>query len=94
MSEPQVELREPQPYLGIHEPSIDSIRQFADSTFPELFGWLSEHGVAPAGPPFIRVTTRSTTGASRSTSRSGCRSTACPRATPASAPMRCPRAAT
>ena len=54
MSEPQVELREPQTYLGIHEPSIDSIRQFADSTFPELFGWLSEHGVAPAGPPFIR----------------------------------------
>ena len=54
MSEPQVELREPQPYLGIHEPSIDTIRQFADSTFPELFGWLSEHGVAPAGPPFIR----------------------------------------
>jgi effector-binding domain-containing protein len=54
MSEPQVELREPQPYLGIHEPSIASIRQFADSTFPELFGWLSKHGVEPAGPPFIR----------------------------------------
>jgi effector-binding domain-containing protein len=54
MSEPQIELREPQRYLGIHAPSIDSIRQFADSAFPELFGWLREHGVAPAGPPFIR----------------------------------------
>jgi effector-binding domain-containing protein len=54
MSEPAIELREPQPYLGIHAPSIDSIRQFADSTFPELFGWLREHGVVPAGPPFIR----------------------------------------
>jgi effector-binding domain-containing protein len=54
MSEPTIELREPQPYLGIHAPSIDGIRQFADSTFPELFGWLSEHGVEPAGPPFIR----------------------------------------
>ena len=54
MSEPQIELREAQPYLGIHAPSIDGIRSFADSAFPELFGWLSEHGVAPAGPPFIR----------------------------------------
>lgn len=54
MSEPQLELREAQPYLGIHEPSIDGIRQFADSTFPELFAWLGEHGVAPAGPPFLR----------------------------------------
>jgi effector-binding domain-containing protein len=54
MSEPQLELREAQPYLGIHEPSIDGIRQFADSAFPELFAWLGEHGVAPAGPPFLR----------------------------------------
>jgi len=54
MSEPTIELREPQPYLGIHAPSIGDIRQFADTSFPELFGWLSEHGVAPAGPPFIR----------------------------------------
>lgn len=54
MSEPQVELREAQPYLGIHAPSIDGIRSFADTAFPELFAWLREHGVAPAGPPFIR----------------------------------------
>ena len=54
MSEPTIELREPQPYLGIHAPSIDGIRQFADATFPELFGWLSEHGVTPAAAPFIR----------------------------------------
>jgi effector-binding domain-containing protein len=54
MSEPTIELREAQPYLGIHAPSIDGIRQFADSAFPELFAWLGEHGVVPAGPPFIR----------------------------------------
>jgi effector-binding domain-containing protein len=54
VTEPRIELREPQPYLGIHAPSIDGIRRFADSAFPELFGWLGEHGVAPAGPPFIR----------------------------------------
>jgi effector-binding domain-containing protein len=54
MSEPAIELREAQPYLGIHAPSIDSIRRFADTAFPELFGWLGEHEIAPAGPPFIR----------------------------------------
>jgi hypothetical protein len=25
-----------------------------DQAFPELFGWLAEQAVAPAGPPFIR----------------------------------------
>ena len=54
MTEPQLELREAQPYLGIHAPVIDGIRSFADSAFPELFAWLREHGVAPAGPPFLR----------------------------------------
>lgn len=54
MSEPRTELREAQPYLGIHAPGIDGIRQFADTAFPALFGWLGEHGVTPAGPPFIR----------------------------------------
>jgi len=54
VTEPQVELREARPYVGIHEPSIDGIRRFADSAFPELFGWCREHGVEPAGPPFLR----------------------------------------
>jgi len=54
MSEPAIELREPQPYLGIHAPSLDGIRRFADTAFPELFTWLREHEIAPAGPPFIR----------------------------------------
>jgi DNA gyrase inhibitor GyrI len=25
-----------------------------DRTFPQLFAWLGQHGVEPAGPPFIR----------------------------------------
>jgi effector-binding domain-containing protein len=25
-----------------------------DTVFPELFGWLREHEVAPSGPPFLR----------------------------------------
>jgi effector-binding domain-containing protein len=54
MSEPQIELREAQPYLGIRAVVMHGIRDFADEAFPELFGWLFENGVAPAGPPFLR----------------------------------------
>jgi hypothetical protein len=54
MSEPQIALREAQPYLGIRAPVTNGIRSFADTAFPELFGWLSQHGVVPAGPPFLR----------------------------------------
>ena len=54
MNEPQIELREAQPYLGIRAVVTHGIRDFADSAFPELFGWLFEHGVAPGGPPFLR----------------------------------------
>jgi effector-binding domain-containing protein len=55
MSEPQIVLREAQPYLGIRAPvGNGGIRAFADGAFPELFGWLAQHGVAPAGPPFLR----------------------------------------
>jgi hypothetical protein len=54
MSEPQISLREAQPYLGIRAAVTHGIRDFADSAFPELFGWLFEHGISPAGPPFLR----------------------------------------
>jgi effector-binding domain-containing protein len=54
MNEPQIELREAQPYLGIRAAVTRGIRNFADSAFPELFGWLFEAGLTPAGPPFLR----------------------------------------
>jgi hypothetical protein len=54
MSEPEIVLREAQPYVGIRAAVTHGIRDFADSAFPELFGWLFENGVAPAGPPFLR----------------------------------------
>jgi effector-binding domain-containing protein len=54
MTEPQIELREAQPYLGIRAVVTHGIRDFADTAFPELFGWLFENGVTPAGPPFLR----------------------------------------
>jgi effector-binding domain-containing protein len=54
MSEPQISLREAELYLGIRARVTNGIRDFADSAFPELFGWLFQNGVAPAGPPFLR----------------------------------------
>ena len=33
----------------------DGVPAAVDSAFPALFAWLGEHGVSPAGPPFIRV---------------------------------------
>lgn len=53
--EPQIQERAEQHYAGIPmQVTMDGIAQAVDSGFPELFGWLQEHGVAPAGPPFIR----------------------------------------
>jgi hypothetical protein len=54
--EPQLRLRQAQPYLAIaaHVPTQAEFRRAADRGFPELFGWLAEHGVEPAGPLFIR----------------------------------------
>ncbi len=53
--EPQIQQRAEQPYAGIRMPvTMASLADAVDSGFPELFGWLQEHGIAPAGPPFIR----------------------------------------
>jgi effector-binding domain-containing protein len=54
MSEPTIELREAELYLGIRAVVTHGIRDFADAAFPELFGWLFANGAAPAGPPFLR----------------------------------------
>jgi hypothetical protein len=53
--EPQIEQRAEQPYAGIRlRVTMDGLPGEVDRGFPELFGWLAERGVAPAGPPFIR----------------------------------------
>jgi effector-binding domain-containing protein len=54
MSEPKTELRPAQPYLGISGEVADGVPPFVDHAFPELFGWLREHAVDPAGAAFIR----------------------------------------
>jgi effector-binding domain-containing protein len=53
--EPHIEQRAEQPYAGIRMcVTMADLSGAVDQGFPELFGWLAEHGVAPAGPPFIR----------------------------------------
>lgn len=54
MTEPEIQQRPAQPYLGIAGEITDGVPAFVDRAFPELFGWLREHAVEPAGAPFIR----------------------------------------
>jgi effector-binding domain-containing protein len=54
--QPRIQERAAQPYLAI--PLTVTMEggfgEEVESGFSELFGWLEEHGVAPAGAPFIR----------------------------------------
>ena len=54
--EPKIQQRAARPYVAIpaHVTSEAEFRRAADSGFPELFGWLQERGVKPAGRLFIR----------------------------------------
>jgi hypothetical protein len=53
--EPEVQERAAQSYAGIPVAvTMETFPAAADTGFPELFGWLAEHGVPPAGAPFIR----------------------------------------
>jgi hypothetical protein len=53
--EPAIGQRGEVPYAGIRmQFPMDGFAAAVDEAFPELFGWLAEHGVRPAGPPFIR----------------------------------------
>jgi RNA polymerase sigma-70 factor, ECF subfamily len=54
MTEPQIQQRDEQPYLAIRSEVTNGIPAVVDRSFPQLFAWLGEHGVEPAGPPFIR----------------------------------------
>ncbi len=54
-SEPQIQERAEQHYAGIRTlVAVTSLAEAVDAGFPELFGSLQEHGIAPDGPPFIR----------------------------------------
>ncbi len=62
MTFPTIEQRAARPYLGISGRITDGVPAFVDKAFPELFRWLGEHGVEPAGPPFIRLRELDTSG--------------------------------
>jgi hypothetical protein len=52
---PRVERRGAQPYVAVRrDGAIGELRAALHRGFPELFGWLADHGVGPAGPPFAR----------------------------------------
>lgn len=51
----QIQWREAQPYAAIPMVvTMDMLARAVDQGFPELFGWLAEHSIEPAGPPLIR----------------------------------------
>jgi RNA polymerase sigma-70 factor (ECF subfamily) len=53
--EPQIQERAAQPYLAIACEITDGVPAAVDRAFPELYGWLAEHGIVPAGTHFIRT---------------------------------------
>jgi effector-binding domain-containing protein len=55
MTAPTIEQRPSLGYLGIAGRVTDGVPALVDQAFPELYAWLGEHDVEPAGPPFIRV---------------------------------------
>jgi effector-binding domain-containing protein len=51
----QIQRREAQSYAAIPmQVTMDTLAGGVDQAFPELFGWLARHAIAPAGPPLIR----------------------------------------
>jgi effector-binding domain-containing protein len=51
---PEITQRTAQPYAGISAwVTMAAIGSVADR-IPEIFSWLGAHGIAPAGPPFLR----------------------------------------
>jgi effector-binding domain-containing protein len=54
MTEPQIQQRDALPYLAIRSEVANGLPAVVDRAFPQLFAWLGERGIAPAGPPFIR----------------------------------------
>src|SRR5215212_1430442 len=55
ITEPQVEQRDAQPYVGIRtQATIPQLPTMIPQLHEEVYGWLAQQGIHPAGPPFIR----------------------------------------
>jgi effector-binding domain-containing protein len=53
-SEPVIVDRAAQPYVAVRGLiTMQTFYKIADR-FPEVFGWLAEHGIEPSGPPFFK----------------------------------------
>jgi effector-binding domain-containing protein len=52
--EPSIEQRDEQPYVALSTSITMQGYGVIGPMFGELFAWLGERGIAPAGPPFIR----------------------------------------
>jgi|Tabmets5t2r1_1033131.scaffolds.fasta_scaffold04515_3 effector-binding domain-containing protein len=55
LTTPTLEHRAEQPYVAIRAtPTMSQIGLVAGPLIGEVFGWLAEQGISPAGPPFFR----------------------------------------
>lgn len=55
IGEPKLDQREPQHYVGIRtQVSHTEFPKIIPEYIDELFGWLGQRGIAPAGPPLMR----------------------------------------
>lgn len=55
ISEPKLEQRTAQPYVAIRTTApMPNWGHLLGPLWGEVYGWLEQHGVAPAGPPLIR----------------------------------------
>jgi effector-binding domain-containing protein len=55
IGEPKIEERPEQPYVGIRtQTPIQKLKDVIPQLLDELFPWLGQRGVEPAGAPFIR----------------------------------------
>ena len=52
---PKIVERVEQPYVAITaKVTMREIGPSAETLLPEVFGWLGQHGIAPAGAPFFK----------------------------------------
>ena len=55
ISDERVEERADQPYVAIRATvTIDGFGELLGPAWGEVFGWLGQRGIEPAGPPLIR----------------------------------------
>ncbi len=55
VTKPKVTERPEQHYVGIQaRVTMEELGRVIPPLWPDVFAWLAERGVAPAGPPFIR----------------------------------------